>query len=297
MKCLKYPNWGPGRVEARLNILGADKAEALLRRRVTATFQDAVPMLLDGSGRRIPWALQSAHRDPNASFHLLDPKLNLGEGLAKLAELFPAGTKFMPEKEYCQRIVDLVERIGGDEQIANALKGPYFAFCLPQIEAGDYGEILDGPFAAAMAASYGRQFPERQFNQYRKGQLTRNTKIVDGSHRGLVELMVKGPVAVILTVPLQGFSVHADREQISELAGFDFISLAGGLDFVTAITLYPETLARDFYRPGLNMSAVQWQSREYSLFFKANDDYARFDVRSSLDCAFEFYSGGLVFRG
>lgn len=40
-----------------------------------------------------------------------------------------------------------------------------------------------------------------------------------------------------------------------------------------------------------------WQSRENSLYFKANDDNANFDNRSNLDNANENYSGGLVFRG
>lgn len=297
---MKYPNWkGPeneGRVDALLNILGEPNAEAVLRDELEVRFSPKpVRTFFDGNGRRIPRGLRARVCDPNPSFHLVPPVLKLQERLAHLVECFPVGTKFVSVEESEERISTLLALIQSSEQIANAGKGLYFPLCLPQIVAGDYGEILDSMFLGAMGRSYEQWFPERKFNNYRKGKIANAVKIVDESHRRLVELMTQMPVVGILTLPLQGFSVHAQREQMAGLP--EMISLGGPFDITTALTAYPETLARDFHTPGLDMSAVQWQSARGSLYARARDDGLFFGDLGDLGYPSGRSSGALFFRG
>lgn len=293
----KYPKWGPGPVEALLNILVEDNAWALLRGQKKVKFEDCVPLLFDGNGRRIPRLLETTAKDPNMDFCLNRPEVFLAKQLERAKGFFPVGAKLATVGELQGKIWTLYRRIAREPQLANALKGRLFPVCLPQWDGGDYGLTLDTAYTNAMIAAYKAAFPERTFNPYRRGQLERQVTVVHESHKRFVELMVKGPVVGIMTVPLQGFSVDADREQMVELEKFDFVSLAGGFDFAAAFAGYPETLARDFHTPGLDMSAVQWQSAAFSLYLGAYDDDASFGRRGRLGAAGGYYSGGLFFRG
>ena len=70
-----------------------------------------------------------------------------------------------------------------------------------------------------------------------------------------------------------------------------------GIDTAEAMVAYPDILARDYYTPGLGMSALQWQSADYSLLFEAYDDELYFGRRGDLGDALACYSGGLVVLG
>jgi hypothetical protein len=251
-------------------------------------------MLFDGNGRRNARGLQSAVIDPEPDFYLDQPVIDLKQRLTRLVEFFPVRTKFAPATEFVERIQALIALIGNDPEIGSALKAPHFPICLPQIGGGDYGETLDKLFAEAVGASYSQQFRRRHFENRRKGTLTRQVTVVGKNHGELIALMLKGPVVGILTVPLQGFSVQAQREQMSAMPGI--VSLGGGYDIATAIAAYPETLSQGCHTPGLTLSSLQFQSPEGVLSFRADDDVLFFGGGPS-GTAVASDSGGLFFRG
>ena len=94
---------------------------------------------------------------------------------------------------------------------------------------------------------------------------------------------------------LQGFSVHADREQMSSLP--EQFLLGGALEAAACYIAYPDVLARDGNTPLLDLAAMQWQSADYSLYFYAGDGYASFDHGTTLDGAAGDCAGGLVVLG
>ena len=93
---------------------------------------------------------------------------------------------------------------------------------------------------------------------------------------------------------IQGFSIHADREQMSTLPeGF----VLSGMDTPIAMVMYSDILARDYNTPGLDLATLQWQSADCSLSFKACDGGLGFVSTDVLASAHDDYSGGLLFLG
>ena len=167
--------------------------------------------------------------------------------------------------------------------------------CYPQFTLGDYGKDLEEVFLKAAGDSYKSQFPEREFNNYRQGGLEKKVNIVEESHKRLLSKMAEGSVVGIQFFPTQGFSINADREIMPLLPKSLFLS--GPVDLASAMTAYPDVLARDFNTPGYDCAAVSWRSSVYSLNFWADDDGLRFSGTGILGRAFGFYSAGLVFLG
>jgi hypothetical protein len=61
--------------------------------------------------------------------------------------------------------------------------------------------------------------------------------------------------------------------------------------------MYPDILARDYNTPGMDLSALQWQSAGYSLSFVSYGDRLSFGLYGDLSNALDDYSGGLFFLG
>lgn len=146
----------------------------------------------------------------------------------------------------------------------------------------------------AVNHSYKQEFPDRKFNNLRQGTLAGQVNMVDVSrHKQLIERAKKKPVVgLYFPNPLQGFSVDASREQMNDLPEGFYLS---GLDTVIAMIMYPDILARDVKIPGLYLTALQYKSPEYYLYFKANDDKLSFGATDYLSVAGGSYSGGLSF--
>ena len=290
--CIKLESTGDGVIDALLS----DDLELVLDESAKAILREKLKALFDSNARRIkPSFVQAKVAEPNRDFYLEKVDANLEELLARLVEYSPTGMQFLQGKEFVERIRALTYRVHKDMRVANILHGPCFPICIPQWDGEDYGETLDEKFIVAIAKSYSAQFPDRPFNNYRRGELEKKVSVVDESHRQLCELFRKGPVPGILVYPLQGYSVHAQREQMRALP--DFVSLGGGFDVATANVGYPEVLLRDFHTLGQDMSALQSQSQEYSLHVKAHGGHARFAYRTHLGLAYGSYSGALFFRG
>ncbi len=288
----KYSHWTDGQHEALINILGEENALALLSGDKTVSFQEvAAKLLFDSNGRCIPRNLKNRVCDPNTGFHLVQPKLDYGMRLARIGESLHTG-QMISVVEFEDRCQKLLERLGKDEQCGNIVKAVHLPICIPQTAVADYGTALE-PFLAGVERSYTQEFPERPFNNYRKGDLAKKVSVISGSrHPALLGKLAEGSaVGVYFPNPMQGFSVLAQREQIGILP-IEFM-LAGGFDTVVGMACYPDVLARDGNTPGLDLAALQWQDARHSLFFKADDDELRFVNWGSLDNAYDYYSGGL----
>lgn len=248
-----------------------------------------------------PRGLQLSVKDANYSFHLDRPaKVDYPERLQRLMDYQRLKDSVSPS-EFEDRAGKILERLLADERLANIVKGDRacpLPFCLPQqqISYKQYGQVLEG-FVEAASRAYRVQFPKRNFNNYRKGELAGQTYVIGGlRHEYFLAALAKGNVVgVYFPNPLQGYSPFAQRAMMAFMPAM--FCLAGGIDTLTAVTAWPDVLARDFNTPGLDMSALQWRSAGFSLLFGADDDEARFGDRGGLGDALDSYSGGLVVLG
>lgn len=304
MSIYKYSNWSLGQVEALINTIGEDNAKALLagdlaveRVEQSLRIKDAVKALWDKQGRRIPpRGLAAAVCDANREFRLVQPELDYEERLARLAEYLGIVSPIsaLEFQERVEAAHAMVAALPGCANLARAVRLP---LCLFTAEFGDLGQVLDELFLPAVERSYKAQFPDRSFTNYRHGQLAEQVSIVSGSYyERFIQVLGRGAVvANYYPNPLQGFSVHAQREQMSTLPeGF---ILSGPLDAAMAWVMYPDVVARDYKTPCYDCSAVQWQSSARSLCFLAGGARARFGDWGALAGARDYCSGGLLFLG
>lgn len=203
--------------------------------------------------------------------------------------------RYPEEAEFYDIARGLKEKLRGIVQVANLLNGACFPIVVPQIRFDDYGQAMDEVMIPAVERAYRRQFSGRVFDNHRKGDLAGQVTVVPESrHQVLLDRMQRGYViGLYFPNPLQGFSVLAQREQMETFP--EGLLLAGGFDSAMATMMYSDVLVRDGKTPVYDLSALQWQSSEYSLSFSANDDRLQFGHRAYLGNAFEYFSGGLLF--
>ena len=300
---MKYGNWTLGQTEALLNLLGGEeKAKAILRGEKILRIEALEIKLFDKNGRRIPpKGLQNAVCDPDKDFYLVQTEFRKAKDyanrLVRFQEAFHPGP--VSAADFETKSKELIDELKANKLFANLLKGIYLPAVLPQIEAKnfDYGRTLEQTFLSAVESAYKKQFPNRSFCNYRKGELEGQVSIVSGARQEiLVERMKRGIVyAIYFPNPLQGFSPLASREQMSELP--ESLILGGGFDTCVALMMYPDVLGRDWHTPGYDLSALQWRSLGCSLCFLAHDDELYFDRRATLGSAYDYYSSGFLFLG
>lgn len=296
---MKYGSVTLGQVEAAINKLGGQEVwDAWLRDEKTVTVEDAIRLFFDKHGRRIPEGLQANVCDANRNFRLerpeLDEEVDFANRILRLHGCLSIDTKVTAEqlKAETERLLAIINR---NPQIVNIANGVCLPVVLPKLVTDDLGAELE-MYLAGVNNSYTKMFSGRSFNNYRKGTLVNEVSVVDGSrHDQLIERMKQGPVIGLhFPNPLQGFSIHADREQMSTLPeGF----VLSGMDTPIAMAMYPDILARDWNTPGLDMAALQWQSAAHSLLFKASGVKLGFGDSGYLADAHGSYSSGLLFLG
>ena len=292
----KYGNWTQGQFEALINILGEENALALIQGDVEVTFQLCARKFFDKNGRRIPpRGLVAAVCDSNPNYRLNQPNSDYAGRLARLQQAgFTVG---ISADEFEARTSALLSVVEQNEQIKNLLKGVYLPIVIQQqMNIANLGEVTEKLVEAA-GASYCRQFPNRSFTNHRKGELAGQISIVEGSRYERLIKKIASDLVVGIYFPacLQGFSVHAQREQATTLPeGF---ILSGPLETAMGWTMYPDVLGRDWNTPGYDCSAVQWRSADYSLGFKADGGRADFALKTNLGSAYGPCSGGLFILG
>ncbi|MFA5317989.1 MAG: hypothetical protein WC323_00725 [Patescibacteria group bacterium] len=295
---MKYGSVTFGQVEAAINKLGGQEVwDAWLRGEKTVTVEDAIRLFFDKHGRRIPEGLQANVCDVNRDFRLAQPRLDtedLANRILRLHGCLSINTGITAE-QFKAKTESLLAIIRENSQIANIASGVYLPVVLPKLVTDDFGAELE-LYLAGVNNSYVKTFSDRNFNNYRKGDLSGKVSVVDGSrHDQLISRMKERPIIGLhFPNPLQGFSINASREQMSTLPeGF----ILSGMDTPIAMTMYPDILARDNTSPGLDLAALQWRSAGCSLGFGAGGGGFDFGSTGGLAYADGRYSGGLLFLG
>ncbi len=294
---LKYGYLTYGQIEAVLNkVCSGDQTilQGLLRGEKEVSLTDAIIKWFDKHGRRIPpRTLTASVTDANRNYFLKHTKLNYAERLARIVDCFVLKEAISVD-EFKNRAETILDGLRADEKTQLITKGVHLPFYLPQTQVDDYGRVLDEVFLPAVERSFKAEFPWRSFYNRRKGTLVGQTTIVEGSrHERLVEAMQQGNVVgIYFPNCLQGFSVHADREQMASLP--DKFLLAGGFDAAAAMVAFPDVLARGSKTPLLDLAAMQWLSSDFSLYFSAYGGPLVFDLWSNLGHSRVISAGGLV---
>ncbi len=160
----------------------------------------------------------------------------------------------------------------------------YLPLVMPCIDFPDLCSFVD-VCMEYVNLNYRRTFSDREFNNRRRGDLSRLVGVVHGcKQEALIERMKKESF-VVLYFPnaLQGYSIEAAREQIRLLPeGFAL----SGIETIIAMMMYPDVLARDLMTPGLDLGAFYWKTENYSLSFGTDGEQLGFvatkDLRGSL---------------
>jgi hypothetical protein len=296
---MKYGSVTLGQVEAAINKMGGqDVWDAWLRGEKTVTVEDAIRLFFDKHGRRISEDLQANVCDANRDFRLDWPKLekevDFANRILRLHGCLSIDTEVTAEQLMAEteRLLAIIKE---NSQMANIANGVCLPVVLPKLVTDDLGAELE-LYLAGVNNSYGKTFDNRTFYNHRKGAMANEVSIIDGSrHDQLVARMKEGPVMGLhFPNPLQGFSIHASREQMSTLPeGF----ILSGMDTPIAMAMYPDILARDWNTPGLDLAALFWRSAGCSLRFGAGAGRLDFDRTGRLANAYDDYSGGLLFLG
>jgi hypothetical protein len=296
---MKYGNWTLGQIEALINKLGEDLALEILQGQKIVKVEELIQNLFDRNGRRIPRDLQDSVCDPDKDFKLIQPQFTTTDDYAQKVIRFQGVFDLVMSVEVFERKTkELIDEIRNNKFLVNLLKGVHLPIILPKLENfRDYGTTLEQIFFPAVKIAYEKQFPSRNFYNYRKGELANQVSIVEGTrHEKLVEGMKRGIVyGIYFPNPLQGFSSLASREQMKDIP--ESLSLVGGFDASSAMVMYSDILAKDWHTPGYDLSALQWQSSDCSLCFKADDGRLVFYGKAGLGCADGGYSSGFLFLG
>lgn len=275
---------------------GEEALKALLGGDLEIILKDISKTLIDQNGRCIPTKeVKGQVVDANRNYRLVQPEVNYAAVLDRQKKFFAPEMQFVSVMEFEERSKTLLAKVGDNKQVKNLRRGVYLPFCLPKLTISDYGKTLEEIFLTAVERSYRAQFPDRQFVNYRKGELAGQVTIAEESrHQQLIDAMREGPVVgVIFPTALQGFGIEADRQMIAEFP--EGYALAGAIDFAAAHVAHPETLARDYNVPVSDCSANVWQDPGYSLYLDPFDGRLGFDRRYL--GADEYFSGGVVVFG
>lgn len=297
---MKYGNVTLRQVEMAINKLGGQEVwDAWLRGEKIVTVEDTIRLFFDKHGRRIPKDLQANVCDANRDFRLNQPKklyeeVDFANRILRLHECLDIDTKVTAEqlKAETERLLAIIR---DNPQIANIANGICLPVVLPQLVTDDLGAELE-LYLTGVNSSYVKTFGDRTFSNRRKDTLANEVSVVDGSrHDQLIERIKQEPVIGLhFPNPLQGFSTNASREQMSTLPKEFILS---GMDTPIAMIMYPDILARDWNTPGLDVSALQWPSADYSLYFRAGGGLLGFGHVNDLSDAYAGCSGGLLFLG
>ncbi len=295
-------NWTTGELNALVkNLGGEENARKIQRGEMGVKLEEAVKVLFDKNGRRIPKDFKSAACDPDKDFCLVQPRLrsvaDYSDRLIRFQKAFREGP-VMSAADLGATAKELITEIENNKSLRNLLNGVYLPIILPQLENfTDYGKTLEEIFIPAVKYAYEKQFPGRKFNNHQENDLMGKVIIVPGTrHKKLIEEMTQGYVfAIYFPNSLQGFSISAAHEQIVVLS--ESLILAGGFDTASAIAMYPDVLARDWHTPGYDLSALAGGSPDRSLYFKADDDKLTFLGGGNPGATIGHYSSGLLFLG
>lgn len=277
-----------------------ENLEACLRGEKKMTLEDVIRKLVDHTGRLIPahLGITCAVCDENRNFHIQQPTINYGEILARYTEFFPKGTLFLSAAEFEDRAEAGKERLVQDNMTSDLVKRVHMPLLLPHYAVSEYGTSMQNFFLLAVKNAYKADFPDREFINYRDGELAKQVSVIPNTgHDRFLAMMAEGPgMAWYFPNPMQGFSVLAQREAMNMLLSRGF-TLTGAIEPTLGFVGYSKEMARDYNTPGFDCPAVSFRSSSFSLSFWADGGPLEFGRSDYLDCADDGYSGGVVFLG
>ena len=289
-------NWTTGELNALVKNLGGEEvARKIQKGEVKVSLEEAIKMLFDKSGRRIPQGLTAEVCDPDLDFGLYRlQEIDYNRRLQLLRRVLRGVDTGINAECFQQEAERQLALIRDNSQIANIIDGVWLPVIMPQLTTEDLGEILENYVEAAGKSYIANSY--RRFYNRRKGTSAGKIYIVDESrYDQFIGRMKQGAViGIYFPKSLQGFSINACREQITELPeGF----ILSGLDTIIAMIMYPDILARGYRTLSLCLAALSWQSADFSLEFDVDNSRLNFGSTAHLVNARGAYSGGLLFVG
>lgn len=287
----KYGMISEGQLEALLNIVlgsagGAEMLDDILKRRLVLEWKRVKPLLVSLSdGRCIPEDLDDKVLPPNTSFKLGQTDFSessVSTHLSLTQKFYPfPDARFPSLDEVMTRFQKILQWLNSPENqengVVNLLKGAHFLGIMPQTKVDDLGELVEA-LAEAAGRSYLKQYPERAFNNYRKGELKGLVGVAEGvRYQQFLQRLSEGSLIWLsFRTCLQGFSLPAARQQEGKMP--EPLILCGAVDTAMDVLAYPEILACNYQTVGQDCSANTWRSGR-SLFFQAVDGRLGFDGR------------------
>lgn len=283
---MKYPKWSMGQTEALLNILGGENAakDVLRGRKKVYPEKEGYQPLFDLHGWRLPPPnMKERCGCPSPNVCLAAPiefadNPNLETRFVRTCKRLGIEPPFEPRvfRDRASKTRSLIVR---DEATRNVLCGPCLPILLPSIQdmapiqdTTRCGEIIKKlALLSSIEHAFAEQFPGHCFSDLVIGAWF---SIREGSrHEQLITAMSKGPVvALYFPMALQGYLPLAAVEQMESLP--DYFLLAGAIDTMAAMIMYPDVLARDADVPDLECAGVggfndafQFSRIEKDLFF------------------------------
>jgi len=251
---------------------GLGEVIKILRDQRVVQLKDPWVLLFEEDGQRINSSYRNTCK-PDHAHYLIQPKLDYGERYECFmhAGFGEPGISAYGFESWAEA---LSAKLMASDPLANLSRGVCLPIILPQLPAVfNYGELLKEKFQKAVKTVLFKKFPDRKYVERHKDESCGKVRVVHESHERLIARLKKGPeVALYFPNPLQGFSVLASREQMKDLP--KELYLTGGIDTYTAMAMYADVLARDFYTPGLDMAAISYHSSEGSSHSTARGRYS-----------------------
>ena len=274
----------------------------LIRGRKFVELKD-VFIRFDKHGRLLPpLGLEANQCDADRSYHVKQPVINWAERLDRLKQYLHGKIPVdIFANEYQDRGSKILEQIKKDEYLTKMLNGPYVVGVLPKLPVEvltNYGKVLEDIFVPPVGKAHDEIFaPARTFKNYRAGELDGQVTVLKNTRYDvLLQKVIEGNVVFVQFLqPLQGYSIHAQREVISLFP--EWIALGGAINMACSLIQFTSELARDTQTPVYDCSALQWQSPYFSLNWNVDDSGLEFDYRGHLGNANDSASGSLVCFG
>lgn len=279
-----------------------ENLEACLCGKKKIVLEDVTRNLVDVFGRGIAAHLGISSKvfNENKQYHVEQPQWNYGEVLALFNDAFPKGTRFLDLAEFEDRAQAALMKLMKDPLTQNVINRVHMPLPFPQYEVSDYGRCLKDFFLPAVNYVNKKRYPDWEFVNYHVEEMDGYGSvsiIPDTGHDQFIARMAEGPgMAWYFPCTMQGFSVLAQREAMKSLLPRGFF-LSGAIEPALGFVGYSAEMARDEKTPGYNCPAISFLSSAASLYFKADEFCMELGIFYSLEHAYDYYSGGLIYLG
>lgn len=249
-------------------------------------------LTIDNNGRFCPPnGLRAAVTEVDERFNYVTPSIDFERLHARIRYLAPLNACIPSSRELRQQAATLQTKIMRTPY-AGLMRGCCLPIYIPQWQ-GNFGQIVTA-FVQATANSYEVECGKMFFSFCTKFDLSNEVVPFPGTNQEyLLTAMSEGPVAGSLFLPFMGWSTEAIREVMPLVPPS---CVVGGIDLLAALALYPETLARDYLTPGLELAGIMMGSDKTIGFWPCGTELEFFRA-SGLCEARGYYTSSLLYLG